>query len=121
MKCFKCGKTIPMLKGNLVAQSTGKLPARTGPPFQFVNMNSVIKGELPRFETLAPEFCDDWTYLCDACLEAGVSYWIQMSKFLCDPIDRLAQLAEKIWFDGTKFARVFSELRARGGLAERRR
>ncbi len=49
--------------------------------------------------TLACTRHNDWIIECSKC-DTGQCYTIELAKFIEDPIDWLAQLAEKTWFIG---------------------
>ncbi len=94
MKCEACYREIPLCSGNLTA-----------------------------IRSRHTEEQDTWHYWCDACLDANgyVEYWIELGDFLSDPIDWLAQLSAKTWFDAKDFCQLFYRLREHGALEELRK
>lgn len=61
---------------------------------------------------------DVWVIECSKC-DNGQFYTVELEKFIDDPVDWLAQLAEKNWFDAEAFVATFSRMRRQNfvGLA----
>lgn len=78
---------------------------------------------------LACDRTDNWVVECSEC-DVGQRYSIELKSFMEDPVDWMAQLAEKNWFIGeggqpgnaVAFAQCFSRMRHQGffGRASKR-
>jgi hypothetical protein len=114
-RCEMCGREINLMDGHFSAENAYEYPEDLRFKGQIeeaiINAEDFLKMEIPEHPEPYPESKNTvWKFTCGKC-PVRRSYEFEARRFFESPIDWLAHLMEKVWFDGHGFCRFMERLR----------